>query len=80
MHCLGWLYNDQAFGIGVGSDKTVMMLFWYKSSGDDKYVRLQKLPFLNGVTSSKAHHFGYAAVSFRGCRFFLEDAVVPKEQ
>ena len=27
----------------------------------------QQLPFLKEVTFSKAHHFGYPAVSFRGC-------------
>ena len=29
--------------------------------------RYQKWPYLKGVTISKAHHFGYLAVSFQGC-------------
>ena len=33
--------------------------------------RYQKLPFLKGVTFSKAHHFGYPAVSFRGVSIYF---------
>ena len=30
--------------------------------------RYQKWPYLKAITFSKAHHFGYPAVSFRGCK------------
>ena len=35
-------------------------------------IRYQKMPFLKGVTFSKAHHFGYPAVSFREGKTWMD--------
>ena len=35
-------------------------------------IRYQNMSFLKGVTFSKAHHFGYPAVSFREGKTWMD--------